>query len=127
MNPSLTQIRQIGHRLSGHVRRETVSTELAKAFGWQPENLRATVVEDRGRRFPIIRAFSSGQPAAIFIASTGQAIQQELATACEYGYHSAVRWGLFADRRGILAFIPGLQMQALAPFARNHGLPDRHA
>ena len=104
-----------------------MSTELAKAFGWQPENLRATVVEDRGRRFPIIRAFSSGQPAAIFIASTGQAIQQELATACEYGYHSAVRWGLFADRRGILAFIPGLQMQALAPFARNHGLPDRHA
>jgi type I restriction-modification system DNA methylase subunit len=105
MTPSLTQIRQIGHRLSGgSIRRESVSTELAKAFGWSSENLRATVVEDRGRKFPIIRAFSSGQPAAIFVASSGQGIQQELATACEFGYHSAVRWGLFADRRGISAF-----------------------
>ena len=105
MTPSLTQIRQIGQRLSaGQPRRENISTDLAKAFGWSAETLRATVVEDRGRKFPIIRAFSSGQPAAIFVASTGQTTQQELETACEFGYQSAVRWGLFADRRGISAF-----------------------
>lgn len=78
--------------------------ELAAAFGWNSDRVRKRTVQLGETVLDVGRGYLGVQPAALFASAIQNNGIDPLNGAALYGYHAAVRWGLFADERGLTAF-----------------------
>lgn len=80
------------------------SVRLAQSFGWQnvPPNPKHIIA--LGTELDVCRGYTGIQPAALFATSATGVRDKAVDLAALYGYHASVRWGIYADQRGLTPF-----------------------
>ena len=78
--------------------------DMGAAFGWPAEQIRGRQISIGDTLLEVGRGIVGVQPAAVFATPLHRNGVDPLHGAALYGYHAAVRWGLFIDTAGITAF-----------------------
>ncbi|WP_341859778.1 N-6 DNA methylase [Qipengyuania sp. GPGPB31] len=97
-------LKSLGDQVAGGGHGHPSPKELAAAFGWNGDRVRERRITIGETVLDVGRGFLGVQPAALFASPIHRNGADPLSGAALYGYHAAVRWGLFADERGLTAF-----------------------
>lgn len=81
-----------------------LARKLAEALQWTEGRARVEQLSAPGITAQIARASVGSQPAAVFVSDHGAKSRELINIAALYAYHSAIEWGLVADRSEATVF-----------------------
>lgn len=79
-------------------------SDVARAFGWNPQRIREREVEFGAAKLDVCRAYVGAQPMSVFATTRKSNGVDPVEGAAAYSYHASVRWGMYSDKKGLTPF-----------------------